>query len=223
MASKAQKFFKQAALDAEAADLRRQIAEKEAQIAEREAERAAFAEKVKADPFNTLDALLITALAEKFHPQTTFTGKPKKWLDIVFGLSEKSHPAVTRTLIQPLMGAGLPKKTFQVITDNYHFLQLTIEDLAEDGYQGLVIMDHVIYPVRLYTEETEQEWAHKNEIKLAQMAAHVAAVSFGMQTIKCNVLFFGQCGFSHRMASVTHDVSHIEQAFPDQATIAEVA
>ena len=215
--SKAKKFFAEAAVQAAAA----QKAKEEAEIAEAKRiaaeEREAWREKTRQDPLSTLDTLLILALMEKFHGQVGITGKPKRFLEKVWDLKDRVKVAVVATVLDPIYRSPFPFKMLTQMTDHYVTLDETTQQFVEDGYQGLLIHEGLIYPVKLYAEDKEAHtWGKENEVQLMRMAAHVACAAFDIPTIQCHVLFFMQAGFSHRMGSVGHRVVDIKEAFPDQ-------
>lgn len=215
--SKAKKFFVEAAAKAAAAKeeaLRQQKLE-EVRLAQEE--RDAWREKTRQTPLSTLDTLLILALMEKFHGKVGITGKPKRFLEKVWDLKDRVNVAVVATVLDPIYRAPFPFKVLTQMTEQYVTLDETTQQFVEDGFQGLLIYEGLIYPVKLYAEDKEAfQWGHANEAQLMRMAAHVACHAFNVATIQCHVLFFMQCGFSHRMGSVGHRVVDIKEAFPDQ-------
>lgn len=215
--SKAKKFFAEAAVQAAAAKKARE----EAEIAEAKRiaaeEREAWREKTRQDPLSTLDTLLILALMEKFHGKVGITGKPKRFLEKVWDLKDRVKVAVVATVLDPIYRAPFPFKVLTQMTEHYVTLDETTQQFVEDGYQGLLIHEGLIYPVKLYAEDKEAHtWGKENEVQLMRMAAHVACAAFDIPTIQCHVLFFMQAGFSHRMGSVGHRMVDIKEAFPDQ-------
>lgn len=215
--SKAKKFFEEAAAQAAAAkkEAERMEAIEQARLVQEELD--AWREKTHKDPLTTLDTLLILALTEKFHGKVGITGKPKKFLEKVWDLKDRVKVAVVATVLDPIYRSPFPFKMLTQMTDHYVTLDETTQRFVEEGNQGLLIHEGLIYPVKLYAEDKDvYNWGKENEVQLMRMAAHVACNAFNIPTIQCHVLFFMQCGFSHRMGSVGHRVVDIKEAFPDQ-------
>ena len=218
--AKAKKFFKEAAKEAAVKAAAQAQLEAEQKAAQAEEEELAFREHLRADPYSTLDVLLIMALAEKFHPGKSFSevlsGKPRKFLDVVYGLVTYCKPAVLGTIVHPVMKATHPFKALQERYDTYEKLEGATEEFLEERYHGMFIHHGVIYPVKLWAEDKAAfEFGMAKEEQLYRMIAHNAAVMLGLSEIQCHVLLFAHWGFSHRMASVGHKVVDIEEAFED--------
>jgi hypothetical protein len=172
------------------------------------------------DPFSTLDTLLILALAEKFHPGKGFhevlSGKPKKFLDVTYRVATCVRQAVYDTVIKPIMADPRPFKKLQERVDTYLTLEAATEEFSEQGYHGVLIYQSVIYPVKLYGEDSEAIlWGRENETHVMRMTAHVAATAWGLDGINCHILLFASWGFSGLMTTIGHAVTDIRAAFPD--------
>lgn len=161
------------------------------------------------EPFSGLDAMLILALAEKFHPGTSFSevmsGKPKRFLDIAFNLAPKCQPSVMRTTVMPILKSARP---FEVLThrvDTFHMLYGAEQEFIQNKFHGMLIHKSTIYPVKVMVEDEDMHrWGLSNEKTLRQMVAASALEALALDSIECDVMLFAEWGFSNLLAEVKH-------------------
>lgn len=175
--------------------------------AERQAIEDAKPKSWEIKPWTTLDSLLVMALAQKFHPGKGFmevmSGKPKKFLDVCYKLSGIVSQEVLATTVLPVMKAPMPFKMLDERIAVYTTLEAATEQFVEDRCHGMVIHNSIIYPVKIFAEDTEaHDWGMKNEATLRTMVAESTMAALGLDKIKCHVMLFAQWKFSGRMALV---------------------
>lgn len=185
--SKAKKFFAKAEAE---------------RLAKQKAIEDATPKSWEVKPWSSLDAFLVMALAEKFHPGKSFSevlsGKPKKFLDVCFRLSTMVSAEVAGTTVLPVMRDARPFAMLQQRYDTYTVLEGSTAQFIEDKCHGMLIHNSMIYPVKVLVEDVEaRDWGLANESTLHSMIAESAMAAFGIDKIRCHIMMFAQWGFSN--------------------------
>lgn len=141
------------------------------------------------DLLSNTDVMLTLALHQK--------DEKKILKKLILKMLKRVSPAVAQGVLSPILNSSNMQ---QAITDTFNSLdevqgiQLRIRD---EGYQGTIQIENIVYPVSVTIEDPEDlEWARNNEAVLAKNIAKAAANMLGLHLIICNVFLFPEAGFS---------------------------